>query len=184
MEFEIKRNNIGKVTAGSIVYFNYKGTQKTGIVFATSSSHNVYIVKHISNDSSKQGMIGTIKLTRNDIKDTKALIEKEILQDDASVYHILQKVNNLAASITRSSPSRSSRTRSSPSRSSRTRSSRSRSSPPRSSRTRSSPSRSSSSKITIDGDVFTNVDGGYRAKSIIRRSKKNRRKTKLNRRKH
>ena len=166
MEFEIKRNNIGKVTAGSIVYFNYKGTQKTGIVFATSSSHNVYIVKHISNDSSKQGMIGTIKLTRNDIKDTKALIEKEILQDDASVYHILQKVNNLTASRTRSS-----RTRSSPSRS-------------RSSRTRSSPSRSSSSEITIDGDVFTPVDGGYRAKSIIRRSKKNRRKTKRNRRKH
>ena len=176
MEFEIKRNNIGKVTAGSIVYFNYKGTQKTGIVFATSSSHNVYIVKHISNDSSKQGMIGTIKLTRNDIKDTKALIEKEILQDDASVYHILQKVINLSASRTRSA-----RTRSSPSRSSRTRT---RSSPPRSSRTRSSRSRSSSSKIIIDGDVYTNVDGGYRAKSIIRRSKKNRRKTKLNRRKH
>ena len=169
MEFEIKLNNTGKVTAGSIVYFNYKGTQKTGIVFATSSRHNVYIVKHISNDSSKQGMIGTIKLTRNDIKDTKALIEKEILQDDASVYHILQKVNNLAASRTRSA-----RTRSSPSRSSRTRSS-----PSRSSRTR-----SSSSKITIDGNVFTPVDGGYRAKSIIRRSKKNRRKTKRNRRKH
>ena len=166
MEFETKLNNTGKVTAGSIVYFNYKGTQKIGIVFATSSSHNVYIVKHISNDSSKQGMIGTIKLTHNDIKDTKALIEKEILQDDASVYHILQKVNNLAASRTRSS-----RTRSSPSRS-------------RSSRTRSSPSRSSSSEITIDGDVFTPVDGGYRAKSIIRRSKKNRRKTKRNRRKH
>ena len=166
MEFEIKLNNTGKVTAGSIVYFNYNGTKKTGIVFATSSRHDVYIVKHISNDSSKQGMIGTIKLTRNDIKDTKALIEKEILQDDASVYHILQKVNNLTASRTRSS-----RTRSSPSRS-------------RSSRTRSSPSRSSSSEITIDGDVFTPVDGGYRAKSIIRRSKKNRRKTKRNRRKH
>ena len=164
MEFEIKLNNTGKVTAGSIVYFNYKGTQKTGIVFATSSRHNVYIVKHISNDSSKQGMIGTIKLTRNDIKDTKALIEKEILQDDASVYHILQKVNNLAASRTRSA-----RTRSSPSRSSRTRSSR---------------TRSSSSKITIDGNVFTPVDGGYRAKSILRRIKKNRRKTKRNRRKH
>ena len=171
MEFEIKRNNTDKVTAGSIVYFNYKGTQKTGIVFATSSSHNVYIVKHISKDSSKQGMIGTIKLTRNDIKDTKALIEKEILQDDASVYHILQKVNNLAASRRRSA-----RTRSSPSRSSKTRT---RSSPSRSSRTR-----SSSSKIIIDGDVFTPVDGGYRAKSIIRRSKKNRHKTKLNRRKH
>ena len=179
MEFEIKLNNTGKVTAGSIVYFNYKGTQKIGIVFATSSSHNVYIVKHISNDSSKQGMIGTIKLTHNDIKDTKALIEKEILQDDASVYHILQKVNNLAASRTRSSRTRSSRTRSSPSRSSRTKSS-----PSRSSRTRSSRTRSSSSKITIDGDVYTNVDGGYRAKSIIIRSKKNRRKTKLNRRKH
>ena len=174
MEFEIKLNNTGKVTAGSIVYFNYNGTKKTGIVFATSSSHNVYIVKHISNDSSKQGMIGTIKLTRNDIKDTKALIEKEILQDDASVYHILQKVNNLAASRIRSARTRSSRTRSS----------RSKSSPPRSSRTRSSRSRSSSSKIIIDGDVYTNVDGGYRAKSIIRRSKKNRRKTKLNRRKH
>ena len=159
MEFEIKLNNTGKVTAGSIVYFNYKGTQKTGIVFATSSRHNVYIVKHISNDSSKQGMIGTIKLTRNDIKDTKALIEKEILQDDASVYHILQKVNNLAALRTRSA-----RTRSSPSRSART--------------------RSSSSKINIDGDDYTYVDGGYRAKSIIRRSKKNRRKTKRNRRKH
>ena len=166
MEFEIKRNNIGKVTAGSIVYFNYKGTQKTGIVFATSSSHNVYIVKHISNDSSKQGMIGTIKLTRNDIKDTKALIEKEILQDDASVYHILQKVINLSASRTRSSRTRSSRTRT-------------RSSPSRSSRTR-----SSSSKIIIDGNVYTNVDGGYRAKSILRRIKKNRRKTKRNRRKH
>ena len=169
MEFEIKLNNTGKVTAGSIVYFNYKGTQKTGIVFATSSRHNVYIVKHISNDSSKQGMIGTIKLTRNDIKDTKALIEKEILQDDASVYHILQKVNNLAALRTRSA-----RTRSSPSRSARTRSS-----PSRSARTR-----SSSSKINIDGDDYTYVDGGYRAKSIIRRSKKNRRKTKRNRRKH
>ena len=171
MEFEIKLNNTGKVTAGSIVYFNYNGTKKTGIVFATSSRHDVYIVKHISNDSSKQGMIGTIKLTRNDIKDTKALIEKEILQDDASVYHILQKVNNLAASRIRSARTRSSRTRT-------------RSSPPRSSRTRSSRSRSSSSKIIIDGNVYTNVDGGYRAKSIIRRSKKNRRKTKRNRRKH
>jgi len=179
MEFEIKLNNTGKVTAGSIVYFNYKGTQKTGIVFATSSRHNVYIVKHISNDSSKQGMIGTIKLTHNDIKDTKALIEKEILQDDASVYHILQKVNNLAASITRSARTRSSRTRSSPSRNSPTRSARTRSSPSRSSRTRSSPS-----KININGDDYAYVDGGYRAKSIIRRSKKNRRKTKRNRRKH
>ena len=179
MEFEIKLNNTGKVTAGSIVYFNYNGTQKTGIVFATSSRHDVYIVKHISNDSSKQGMISTINLTRNDIKDTKALIEKEKLQDDASVYHILQKVNNLAASRTRSARTRSARTRSARTRSSPSRSARTRSSPSRSSRTR-----SSSSKITIDGDVFTPVDGGYRAKSIIRRSKKNRRKTKLNRRKH
>lgn len=169
MEFEIKLNKTGKVTAGSIVYFKYEGTRKTGIVFATSSSRDVYIVKHISNDSSKQGIIGTIELTHNDIKDTKALIEKEILQDDAIVYHILQKVNNLAASRTRSARTRSARTISSPSRSAITRSSRTRSSP---------------SKITINGDDYAYVNGGYRAKSIIRRSKKNRRKTKRNRRKH
>ena len=98
MEPKVKVNT-GKLTAGSIVSFNYKGEQKTGIVYATKSSHDVYIVKHISNDPKNQGMIGTIQLAGKDIIDTKSLIEKETLQNDSVVYYFLQKLNNLTSSI-------------------------------------------------------------------------------------
>ena len=98
MEPKVKVNT-GKLTAGSIVSFNYKGEQKTGIVYATKSSHDVYIVKHISNDPKKQGMIGTIQLAGKDIIDTKSLIEKETLQNDSVVYYFLQKLNKLTSSI-------------------------------------------------------------------------------------
>jgi len=98
MEPKVKLNT-GKLTAGSIVSFNYKGEQKTGIVYDTKSSHDVYIVKHISNDPKKQGMIGTIQLAGKDIIDTKSLIEKETLQNDSVVYYFLQKLNNLTSSI-------------------------------------------------------------------------------------
>jgi hypothetical protein len=98
MEPKVKVNT-GKLTAGSIVSFNYKGEQKTGIVYATKSSHDVYIVKHISNDPKKQGMIGTIQLAGKDIIDTKSLIEKETLQNDSVVYYFLQKLNNLTSAI-------------------------------------------------------------------------------------
>jgi len=98
MEPKVKLNT-GKLTAGSIVSFNYKGEQKTGIVYATNSTHDVYIVKHISNDNNKQGMIGTIQLAGKDIIDTKSLIEKETLQNDSDVYYFLQKLNNLTSSI-------------------------------------------------------------------------------------
>jgi hypothetical protein len=112
MEPQVKSNNKGKLTAGSIVSFNYKGEQKTGIVYATNSTHDVYIVKHISNDPKKQGMIGTIQLVGKDIIDTKSLIEKETLQNDSVVYYFLQKLNNLTSStkasrrISSKSPSR------------------------------------------------------------------------------
>ena len=99
MEPQVKSNDKGKLTAGSIVSFNYKGEQKTGIVYATNSTHDVYIVKHISNDPKKQGMIGTIQLAGKDIIDTKSLIEKETLQNDSVVYYFLQKLNNLTSSI-------------------------------------------------------------------------------------
>jgi hypothetical protein len=98
MEPKVKVNT-GKLTAGSIVSFKYKDEQTTGIVYATNSTHDVYIVKHISNDPKKQGMIGTIKLAGKDIIDTKSLIEKETLQNDSVVYYFLQKLNNLTSSI-------------------------------------------------------------------------------------
>jgi hypothetical protein len=98
MEPKVKVNT-GKLTAGSIVSFKYKNEQTTGIVYATNSTHDVYIVKHISNDPKKQGMIGTIQLAGKDIIDTKSLIEKETLQNDSVVYYFLQKLNNLTSSI-------------------------------------------------------------------------------------
>jgi len=106
MEPKVKLNT-GKLTAGSIVSFNYKGEQKTGIVYATKSTHDVYLVKHISNDPKKQGMIGTIQLAGKDIIDTKSLIEKETLQNDSVVYYFLQKLNNLTSSIKASRRSKS-----------------------------------------------------------------------------
>ena len=99
MEPQVKSNVKGKLTAGSIVSFKYKDEQTTGIVYATNSTHDVYIVKHISNDAKKQGMIGTIQLSGKDIIDTKSLIEKETLQNDSVVYYFLQKLNNLTSSI-------------------------------------------------------------------------------------
>jgi len=99
MEPQVKSNDKGKLTAGSIVSFKYKNEQTTGIVYATNSTHDVYIVKHISNDPKKQGMIGTIQLAGKDIIDTKSLIEKETLQNDSVVYYFLQKLNNLTSSI-------------------------------------------------------------------------------------
>jgi hypothetical protein len=99
MEPQVKSNDKGKLTAGSIVSFKYKDEQTTGIVYATNSTHDVYIVKHISNDPKKQGMIGTIQLVGKDIIDTKSLIEKETLQNDSVVYYFLQKLNNLTSSI-------------------------------------------------------------------------------------
>ena len=97
MNPEVKLNNTGKVTAGSIVSFNYKGEQKTGIVYATNSSRDVYRVKHISNDPKKRGMIGTVELAGKDFIDTKSLIEN--LQDDHDVYYALEKLNKLTSSI-------------------------------------------------------------------------------------
>jgi hypothetical protein len=99
MEPQVKSNDKGKLTAGSIVSFKYKDEQTTGIVYATNSTHDVYIVKHISNDPKKQGMIGTIQLAGKDIIDTKSLIEKETLQNDSVVYYFLQKLNNLTSAI-------------------------------------------------------------------------------------
>jgi hypothetical protein len=99
MEPQVKSNDKGKLTAGSIVSFKYKDEQTTGIVYATNSTHDVYIVKHISNDPKKQGMIGTIQLVGKDIIDTKSLIEKETLQNDSVVYYFLQKLNNLTSAI-------------------------------------------------------------------------------------
>ena len=124
MEPQVKSNDKGKLTAGSIVSFNYKGEQKTGIVYATNSTHDVYIVKHISNDPKKQGMIGTIQLAGKDIIDTKSLIEKETLQNDSVVYYLLQKLNNITSSIKASrrtsskSPSRRTSSKSPPKRTS------------------------------------------------------------------
>lgn len=97
MDPVVKLNNTGKVTAGSIVSFNYKGEQKTGIVYATNSSRDVYRVKHISNDPKKHAMIGTVELAGKDIIDTKSLIEN--LQDDHDVYYALEKLNKLTSSI-------------------------------------------------------------------------------------
>ena len=99
MEPQVKSNDKGKLTTGSIVSFKYKDEQTTGIVYATNSTHDVYIVKHISNDPKKQGMIGTIQLAGKDIIDTKSLIEKETLQNDSVVYYFLQKLNNLTSAI-------------------------------------------------------------------------------------
>jgi hypothetical protein len=121
MEPKVKVNT-GKLTAGSIVSFKYKHEQTTGIVYATNSTHDVYIVKHISNDPKKQGMIGTIQLAGKDIIDTKSLIEKETLQNDSVVYYFLQKLNNLTSSIKASrrtsskSPSRRTSSKSPPKR--------------------------------------------------------------------
>jgi hypothetical protein len=98
MEPKVKVNT-GKLTAGSIVSFKYKDEQTTGIVYDTNSTHDVYIVKYISNDPKKQGMIDTIQLAGKDIIDTKSLIEKETLQNDSVVYYFLQKLNNLTSSI-------------------------------------------------------------------------------------
>jgi hypothetical protein len=98
MEPKVKVNT-GKLTAGSIVSFKYKDEQTTGIVYPTNSTHDVYIVKYISNDPKKQGMIDTIQLAGKDIIDTKSLIEKETLQNDSVVYYFLQKLNNLTSSI-------------------------------------------------------------------------------------
>lgn len=97
MDPVVKLNNTGKVTAGSIVSFNYKGEQKTGIVYATNSSRDVYRVKHISNDPKKRNMIGTVELAGKDFIDTKSLIEN--LQDDHDVYYALEKLNKLTSSI-------------------------------------------------------------------------------------
>ena len=97
MDPVVKLNNTGKVTAGSIVSFNYKGEQKTGIVYATNSSHNVYRVKHISNDPKKRGMIDTVELAGKDFIDTMSLIEN--LRDDHDVYYALEKINKLTSSI-------------------------------------------------------------------------------------
>ena len=98
MEPKVKVNT-GKLTAGSIVSFKYKDEQTTGIVYPTNSTHDVYIVKYISNDPKKQGMIDTIQLAGKDIIDTKSLIEKETLQNDSVVYYFLQKLNNLTSAI-------------------------------------------------------------------------------------
>jgi hypothetical protein len=98
MEPKVKVNT-GKLTAGSIVSFKYKDEQTTGIVYDTNSTQDVYIVKYISNDPKKQGMIDTIQLSGKDIIDTKSLIEKETLQNDSVVYYFLQKLNNLTSSI-------------------------------------------------------------------------------------
>jgi hypothetical protein len=98
MEPKVKVNT-GKLTAGSIVSFKYKDEQTTGIVYPTNSTHDVYIVKYISDDPKKQGMIDTIQLSGKDIIDTKSLIEKETLQNDSVVYYFLQKLNNLTSSI-------------------------------------------------------------------------------------
>jgi hypothetical protein len=98
MEPKVKVNT-GKLTTGSIVSFKYNDEQTTGIVYPTTSTHDVYIVKYISNDPKKQGMLDTIQLSGKDIIDTKSLIEKETLQNDSVVYYFLQKINNLTSSI-------------------------------------------------------------------------------------
>ena len=163
MDPEVKLNNTGKVTAGSIVSFNYKGEQKTGIVYATNSSRDEYRVKHISNDPKKRGMIGTVELAGKDFIDTKSLIEN--LQDDHDVYYALEKLNKLTSSIkasrrTSKSPSRTSK---SPSRTSK--------SPSRRTSSK-SPSRRTSSKSPSRRTTAERISARYGG---FRKTRRNRR---------
>ena len=89
MDPEVKLNNTGKVTAGSIVSFNYKGEQKTGIVYATNSSRDEYRVKHISNDPKKRGMIGTVELAGKDLWDRSV---KKVWIKLKSIENVCDKV--------------------------------------------------------------------------------------------
>lgn len=157
MSFKEKDNDTG-LRVGSIVYFKFLGT-KRGIVTERGPSQDTYIVDFIDY-ANKEKKLSRVTALRGDIIDTSHIVKQDYLESVSDVVKIkaLEEINAQIPSIV---PQRQKKLTHNV---------------PQTQRT--------SSKIIIDGDVFTPVDGGYRAKSIRRRSKKNRRKTKRNRRKH
>ena len=174
MNFEVKNNETGKLTAGSIVYFYLNGSKKKGIVTASNSSRDIYHVAFIGYANKKKNL-STIKASGKAITDSRLIVEKDYFKSDRDVYNVLEKINEQILSNvpprTRKLTFKDSPTPSMAS--------------IRKSSQVSSTSRKAPQEINYDSDDdYIEVDGGYRAKSIRRRSKKNRRKTKRNRRKH
>lgn len=175
MNFEVKNNETGKLIVGSIVYFYLNGSKKKGIVTASNSSRDIYRVDFISYANEKKNL-GTIKASGKAIIDSRLIVEKDYLKSDSDVYNILEKINEqlLSENVPPRTKKLTFKDSPTPSIASIRKSSQV-----------SSTSRKAPQEINSDSDDdYIAVDGGYRAKSIIRRSKKNRRKTKLNRRKH
>lgn len=92
MDGELRSDISDKLTLGTIVYFNLNDTIEIGVVYASKSSHNAYLVKYISTDPKEQGKLSEIKLRREDIEKTHFLINKEQLGRNKVIYDSLIQI--------------------------------------------------------------------------------------------
>jgi hypothetical protein len=92
MDGELRSDISDKLTLGTIVHFNLNDTIEIGVVYASKSSHNAYLVKYISTDPKEQGKLSEIRLRREDIEKTHFLINKEQLGRNKVIYDSLIQI--------------------------------------------------------------------------------------------
>ncbi len=92
MDGELRSDISDKLTLGTIVHFNLNDTIEIGVVYASNSSHNAYLVKYISTDPKEQGKLSEIRLRREDIEKTHFLINKEQLGRNKVIYDSLIQI--------------------------------------------------------------------------------------------
>ena len=113
MDGELRSDISDKLTLGTIVHFNLNDTIEIGVVYASNSSHNAYLVKYISTDPKEQGKLSEIRLRREDIEKTHFLINKEQLGRNKVIYDSLIQIYKLVSENMAQSRSSHARTTSS-----------------------------------------------------------------------
>ena len=98
MEPQVKSNDKGKLTAGSIVESNLFGKYTIGIVYTSNSKDNKYRVFYITDDKD----ILYIRTLRNEkMKDTGLMVDlfdeklSSELFDDSFYYDLIRRLQNI-----------------------------------------------------------------------------------------
>jgi hypothetical protein len=98
MEPQVKSNDKGKLTAGSIVESNLFGKYTIGIVYTSNSKDNKYRVFYITDDKD----ILHIRTLRNEkMKDTGLMVDlldeklSSELFDDSFYYDLIRRLQNI-----------------------------------------------------------------------------------------
>jgi|LakMenEpi03Aug12_release.lakeMendotaPanAssembly.Ray.scaffolds.fasta_scaffold819601_1 hypothetical protein len=98
MEPQVKSNNKGKLTAGSIVESNLFGKYTIGIVYTSNSRDNKYRIFYITDDND---IVHIRTLRKEQMKDTGLIVDllddklSSDLFNDSFYYNLISRLQNL-----------------------------------------------------------------------------------------